>query len=128
MRAALAILAALFACLLACLAAVVPARAGGTVEIGCMFPMTGRGALYGHDSVAAIEMAAGEVNAGGGAAGRRLSVHFADSQSKPAFAVSIARRFIDAQQLALTGALQHPPRGNAERGPPAAGSSRCRAW
>jgi branched-chain amino acid transport system substrate-binding protein len=72
-----------------------PPLSTATVEIGCMFPMTGRGALYGHDSVAAIEMAVHEINVAGGAAGRRVRVHFADSQSKPAFAVSIARRFID---------------------------------
>jgi branched-chain amino acid transport system substrate-binding protein len=65
------------------------------VEIGCMYPMTGRGALYGRDSVAAIEMAVDAINARGGAAGHQLRVHLADSQSRPAFAVSIARRFID---------------------------------
>jgi branched-chain amino acid transport system substrate-binding protein len=65
-----------------------------------MFPMTGRGALYGRDSIAAIEMAVDEVNAGGGgAAGRKLNVQFADSQSKPAFAVSIARRFITESKV-----------------------------
>lgn len=75
------------------------AGAATSVEIGCMFPMTGRGALYGRDSIAAIEMAVEEVNSSGGAAGRQLKVYFADSQSKPAFAVSIARRFIDDQKV-----------------------------
>jgi branched-chain amino acid transport system substrate-binding protein len=69
------------------------------VEIGCMFPMTGRGALYGRDSIAAIEMAVDEVNSAGGAAGYRLVVDHADSQSKPAFAVSIARRFITERKV-----------------------------
>ena len=82
------------------------AQQGATVDIGCMFPMTGRGALYGRDSVAAIEMAVDEINAKGGAAGRRLRVQFADSQSKPAFAVSIARRFIeDAKVHFLCGVV-----------------------
>ncbi|KAB2916660.1 MAG: ABC transporter substrate-binding protein [Hyphomicrobiaceae bacterium] len=80
-------------------ATVARADDAGTVEIGCMFPMTGRGALYGRDSVAAIDMAVEEINAAGGAAGRRLRVHHADSQSKPAFAVSIARRFIDETKV-----------------------------
>ena len=73
-----------------------PAQAqdAGFVDIGCMYPMTGRGSLYGRDSVAAIEMAVEEINAAGGAAGFKLRTHLADSQSKPAFAVSIARRFI----------------------------------
>lgn len=68
-----------------------------TVTVGCMYPMTGRGALYGRDSVAAIEMAVEEVNSKGGAAGKRIEVQFADSQSKPAFAVRIARRFISEE-------------------------------
>jgi branched-chain amino acid transport system substrate-binding protein len=73
-----------------------PARAqdAGFVDIGCMYPMTGRGSLYGRDSVAALEMAVDEINAAGDAAGFKLRIHLADSQSKPAFAVSIARRFI----------------------------------
>jgi branched-chain amino acid transport system substrate-binding protein len=70
------------------------AQDAGFVDIGCMYPMTGRGSLYGRDSVAAIEMAVDEINAAGGAAGYKLRTHLADSQSKPAFAVSIARRFI----------------------------------
>jgi branched-chain amino acid transport system substrate-binding protein len=76
--------------LLACLATPAHSDLAATVEIGCMFPMTGRGALYGRDSVAAIEMAVDEINARGGAAGHLLNVHFADSQSRPAFGVRIA--------------------------------------
>lgn len=68
--------------------------AGDTVDIGCLYPMTGRAALYGKDSVAAAEMAAAEINAAGGAAGRKIRVFFADDQSKPAFASRIARRYI----------------------------------
>src|SRR5690606_30577174 len=91
MRTGLALLAMVLTC------GLTPASAGNssTVEIGCMFPMTGRGALYGRDSVAAIEMAVEEINSKGGAAGRLLRAYHADSQSKPAFAVSIARRYID---------------------------------
>jgi len=91
----LAIVAAMLFCLLDAGAL----KASGAVEIGCMFPMTGRGASYGRDSVAAIEMAVEEINAKGGAAGHKLNVHLADSQSKPAFAVSIARRFIDDEKV-----------------------------
>jgi branched-chain amino acid transport system substrate-binding protein len=85
--------------LLACTLAPAGARSGSTVEIGCMFPMTGRGALYGRDSVAAIEMAVDEINAAGGTARHRLNIQIADSQSKPAFAVQIARRFIDESKV-----------------------------
>jgi len=68
--------------------------ARSTVEIGCLYPMTGRAALYGKDSVAAAEMAVAEINEKGGAAGKMLRVVFADDQSKPAFATRIAQHYI----------------------------------
>lgn len=68
--------------------------AGASVDIGCLYPMTGRAALYGKDSVAAAEMAVSEINAKGGAAGKPLRILFADDQSKPAFAIRIARYYI----------------------------------
>jgi branched-chain amino acid transport system substrate-binding protein len=83
----------------------VKAAASSTVDIGCMFPMTGRGALYGRDSIAAIEMAVDTINAKGGASGHRLRVRSADSQSKPAFAISIARRFIAEKVHFLCGVV-----------------------
>lgn len=90
------------ACLLAAgLAGATAAAAAdaNAVRIGCMYPMTGRAALYGNDSVAAIEMAIDEVNRAGGAAGRPLRALFADSQSKPAFAVRIARHYITEDKV-----------------------------
>lgn len=90
-------------CLTLCLAllAPVPAAAGDADEVvvGCLFPMTGRGGLYGRDSVAAMEMAVEEVNAGGGIGGRRMRVLVEDSKSKPAYAVQIAERFIKRQRV-----------------------------
>ena len=71
----------------------------GTVNIGCLYPMSGRAALYGQDSIAAVEMAAEEINAKGGAAGRQLRVLFADDQSKPAFAARIARRYLEQDKV-----------------------------
>lgn len=90
--------------LLLCLllpAPVIPAVAASADEVvvGCLYPMTGRGGLYGRDSVAAIEMAVQEVNANGGIAGRELRVLVEDSKSKPAYAVQIAERFIRRQQV-----------------------------
>jgi len=66
----------------------------GGIKVGCMYPMTGRGSLYGKDSVAAIQIAVDEVNARGGAAGRPIRALFEDSKSKPAYAVRIAQRYI----------------------------------
>jgi branched-chain amino acid transport system substrate-binding protein len=86
----LSVAVALFGC--AVTQGAVAARS--TVEIGCLYPMTGRAALYGKDSVAAAEMAVAEINEKGGAAGKMLRVVFADDQSKPAFATRIAQHYI----------------------------------
>ncbi|MGF1609423.1 MAG: ABC transporter substrate-binding protein [Kiloniellales bacterium] len=76
------------------------ARAGqAEVLVGCMFPMTGPGGLYGQDSAAAIQLALDEVNARGGAAGLPVRALIEDSKSKPAFAVRIAERFIHEEQV-----------------------------
>ena len=73
--------------------------AGATIDIGCLYPMTGRAALYGKDSLAAAEMAVAEINANGGAAGKLLRLTVADDQSKPAFAIRIARRYITEDKV-----------------------------
>jgi len=73
--------------------------AAGEILIGCMFPMTGRGGLYGRDSAAAIALAVDEVNARGGAAGKSLRSLIEDDKSRPAFAVRIAERFIQEDEV-----------------------------
>lgn len=89
--------------LIVAVAALLPAPHAGAGDsdeallIGCLYPMTGRGGLYGRDSVAAIEMATAEINADGSVAGRPLRVLVEDSKSKPAYAVQIAERFIRRQ-------------------------------
>lgn len=88
---------AAIACLLALLGVAGPSLANDVappITVGCLYPMTGRAALYGKDSVAAAQMAIEEINAKGGAAGRRLNLLFADDQSKPAFATRIARSYV----------------------------------
>ena len=76
------------------------ARAGQSeILVGCMFPMTGPGGLYGQDSAAAIQLALDEVNARGGGAGLPVRVVLEDSKSKPAFAVRIAERFIHEDKV-----------------------------
>lgn len=56
--------------------------------------MAGRGARYGHDSMIAAEMAAEEINAGGGVLGREIRLLFADDRSEPTYAVRMAIRYI----------------------------------
>lgn len=93
-RAALALLAL----------AVVPATVWARVEIGvpadtaevtvgCMFPMTGRAAIYGRDSIAGMKLALAELERGGERP-PRLRVLIDDTRSKASYAVRIAEDFI----------------------------------
>lgn len=62
--------------------------------VGCMFPMTGRGGLYGRDSVVAIELALAEIGERPG--GRpRLRVLVEDTKSKPSFGIAVAQGFVE---------------------------------
>ncbi|MFW6041914.1 MAG: ABC transporter substrate-binding protein, partial [Guyparkeria sp.] len=61
--------------------------------VGCMFPMSGPGGLYGQDSAAAIELAVSKLNAAADL--RPLRVLVEDTHSKPAIGVRIAERYIN---------------------------------
>lgn len=65
------------------------------VTIGCMFPMTGRSAIYGRDSVGGIRVAL-ERLAERAAAGRRLRLRILvdDDRSKAAHAVQLAEDYV----------------------------------
>lgn len=66
--------------------------------VGCMYPMTGRGGLYGRDSVVAIELALAEIAARPN--GRpRLRVLVDDSKSRPSHGVEIAQNFIERERV-----------------------------
>jgi branched-chain amino acid transport system substrate-binding protein len=79
--------------LLVCLTSAVSFSAE-TIKIGALYPQSGRGGLYGEDSAAAIKIALDEVNAKGLPGGKKLEVLFTDDQSKPAYAVTVAKRYI----------------------------------
>jgi len=70
-----------------------------TIDIGAMYPMTGRAGLYGKDSVAAMEIAVDEINSKGGVAGYTLNVYFTDTKVKPAYAVRVAKRYIEEDNV-----------------------------
>lgn len=69
-----------------------PAEADATV--GCMFPMTGRAAIYGRDSIAGIKLALMDLAAQENGA-PKLRVLVDDSRSKASYAVRIAEDFIE---------------------------------
>lgn len=73
-----------------------PGAAEATV--GCMFPMTGRGGLYGRDSVAAIELALAQIATRPD--GRpRLRVLIEDTKSRPSQGASVAQGFVEKDRV-----------------------------
>lgn len=64
------------------------------LTIGCLYPMAGRAARYGHDSMLAAEMATEEINTAGGVLGREIRLLFADDRSDPTTAVRVAMRYV----------------------------------
>lgn len=70
--------------------------AGADATVACMYPMTGRSASYGRDSIVAIQLALEELAADPEAP--RLRVIVDDSRSKASFAVRMATDFIEQDQ------------------------------
>lgn len=65
------------------------------VTVGCMYPMSGRAAIYGHDSVAGIKLALADLRKGAlGPHVPKLRVIVEDDRSKAAYAVRIAEDFV----------------------------------
>lgn len=87
----------------AALAAILPravlAQGQGTFRIGALNPITGGGSPYGPGMQKAILLAAEEVNAAGGAGGRKLEVFAEDTQTKPEAAVLAAKKLIDINKV-----------------------------
>ncbi|WP_211309587.1 ABC transporter substrate-binding protein [Thauera aromatica] len=73
------------------------AAAEAEVTVGCMFPMTGRAAIYGRDSIAGIRLALADL-AAQDASTPRLRVLVEDTRSKASYAVRIAEDFIARDQ------------------------------
>jgi branched-chain amino acid transport system substrate-binding protein len=80
------------------------AQAGETLRIGALNPVTGAGSPYGGGMQKAILMAAAEVNAAGGVAGRKIEVFPEDSQTSPEAGVLAAKKLIEVNKVqALLG-------------------------
>lgn len=89
---------AMLSVLLVCFTSAV-SFAAETIKIGALYPMSGRGGLYGQDSEAAIKIALDEVHSKGLPGGRKLEVKVIDDQSKPAYAVTVAKRYITEDKV-----------------------------
>jgi len=75
------------------------AQTGDTFRIGSLCPVTGGGSSYGAGMQKAIELAVTEVNAAGGAGGRKLAVFAEDGQTKPEAAVLAAKKLIEVNKV-----------------------------
>jgi branched-chain amino acid transport system substrate-binding protein len=90
-------------------ASVVAALAGGLsfsaagqtpdFVVGALSPVTGSGAPYGPGMVKAIQLAAEEINAAGGAQGAKFKVVVEDSQTAPQAAVQGAKKMIEVDKV-----------------------------
>ena len=86
------------------LPSVVFAQAAGTFRVGSLCPVTGAGSPYGSGMQKAIEIAIAEVNAQGGAGGRKLELYAEDGQTKPDAAVLAPKKLIEVNKVqALLG-------------------------
>ncbi|MFT5421415.1 MAG: branched-chain amino acid transport system substrate-binding protein [Candidatus Endobugula sp.] len=64
------------------------------IKIGCLFPLTGLGGLYGRDSVEAIKIAQKDIRENWPHSNFDFEVIIGDTRSKPLRGVQIARNFI----------------------------------
>ena len=75
------------------------AQAQATFRIGALNPVTGAGSPYGPGMQKAILLAVDEVNAAGGAGGRKLEVFTEDTQTQPQAAVLAAKKLIEVNKV-----------------------------
>lgn len=89
------------ACLAVALLAGATAAAaqGAPIKIGAILPLTGSGASYGVWMKGGAEMAAEEINAAGGIAGRKLEVIYEDHAADASKAVNAMRRLVEVEKV-----------------------------
>lgn len=75
------------------------AAQGGPIKIGAILPLTGSGASYGVWMKGGAEMAAEEINASGGIAGRKLEVIYEDHAADASKAVNAMRRLVEVEKV-----------------------------
>lgn len=85
------------------------ASAQPPIKIGAFGPMTGGAAGYGQSEREAIDLVVEEANAAGGVLGRKIEVLYGDDAGKPEQAVSIAKRFVTADEVVMVlGGISSP--------------------
>jgi branched-chain amino acid transport system substrate-binding protein len=77
-------------------------HAAEPIKIGAILPLTGSGASIGVWMKGGTEIAAEEINAAGGIAGRKLDVIYEDHAADASRAVSAMRRLVDVEKVPFT--------------------------
>lgn len=72
---------------------------GQPVKVGCLFPLTGSGGRYGHDSITAIQIAREDIASSKVSGYPELDIEIRDTRSKTLRAVQIARTFIERDKV-----------------------------
>src|SRR6266545_2518107 len=77
---------------------------GRSVKIGCLAPLTGKGAEWGQAAKPSMEIAAEEINAKGGIGGLPIELICYDTQTLEAEALKAMSRLVDRDKvLAISG-------------------------
>lgn len=81
------------------------AQAREPFTIGVALPTTGSAAPFGLDQVQALEWAVADINAAGGAGGRKLATVVLDTQARPQVGIDVVTRLVsvDKVQLVVSG-------------------------
>src|SRR5512141_470913 len=75
------------------------AAQGAPIKIGAILPLTGSGASYGVWMKGGAEVAAEDLNAAGGIAGRKLEVIYEDHAADASKAVNAMRRLVEVEKV-----------------------------
>lgn len=89
--------------LAAAVLAAAPVFGQSTIKVGVQAPITGEYAAEGQGMENAARLIVAQVNAGGGAAGRKLEIVTCDDEGKPAQAAICARKLVNAGVNAVVG-------------------------
>ncbi len=89
----LVLLTSLVCC--AWLAYAASAKAAEPIKIGAVLPFSGGVELYGRQAKLGLDLAAEEINAGGGILGRPVEVIYEDDKTDPAAAVDATHKLIE---------------------------------
>jgi urea transport system substrate-binding protein len=83
-----------------------PARSAEPIKIGAVLPFSGGVELYGRQAKLGLDLAAKDINAGGGILGRPVEVIYEDDKTDPAVAVDATRKLIERDGvLAVVGPI-----------------------